>query len=171
MDIVLGVSLAPDSVRLVLVQGESADGTTIDENEFLVDDAPTVSASDRVIAAVVGTRDDANRAGIAVSSVGVACTDQLAATALRDALAAHKVENVMLVSAFVAAAALAQSAGAARGYENTAMLLVEPTSQRWRWSKPRTGPLPKSTRHPSLPPTHSPTWWPGWAKGRAARVA
>ncbi|OBI06575.1 hypothetical protein A5714_02310 [Mycobacterium sp. E2462] len=126
MDIVLGVSLAPDSVRLVLVQGESADGTTIDENEFLVDDAPTVSASDRVIAAVVGTRDDANRAGIAVSSVGVACTDQLAAAALRDALAAHKVENVMLVSAFVAAAALAQSAGAARGYENTAMLLVEP---------------------------------------------
>lgn len=128
MDIVLGVALAPDSVRIVLLQGESADGATIDENEFALSggDSPTISASDRAVAAIVGTRDDANGAGITLSSVGVACTDQLEAAALRDALTAHKVENVMLVSAFVAAAALAQSIGTARGYDSMAMLLVEP---------------------------------------------
>ncbi len=31
MDIVLGVSLAPDSVQMVLLQGENADGTTVDD--------------------------------------------------------------------------------------------------------------------------------------------
>jgi hypothetical protein len=129
MDIVLGVSMAPASVQMVLLQGENADGATVDENEFAVpagDDSPTVSASDRVLAAILGTREDAISAGLELSSVGVACTDQLEAAALRDALAAHKIENVMLVSAFLAATALTQSVGGAMGYERTAVLFVEP---------------------------------------------
>jgi hypothetical protein len=129
MDIVLGVSMAPAAVQMVLLQGENADGTTVDENEFIVtadDDSPTVSASDRVIAAIVATREDAASAGLELSAVGVACTDQLGAAALRDALTAHKMENVMLVSAFLAAAALTQSVGGAMGYERTAVLFVEP---------------------------------------------
>ncbi|WP_420914775.1 DUF7159 family protein, partial [Mycobacterium paraense] len=129
MDIVLGVSLAPDSVQMVLLQGENADGATVDEKDFAVvaaDDSPTVSASDRAIAAILGTRDDAADAGLALSAIGVACTDQLEANALRDALAAHKLENVMLVSAFLAAASLAQSVGGAMGYERTAVLFVQP---------------------------------------------
>jgi len=131
MDIVLGVSMAPASVQMVLLQGENADGATVDENEFDVtatDDSPTVSASDRVVAAILGTREDAAGAGLDLSAVGVACTDQLEAAALRDALAAHKVENVMLVSAFLAAAALAQSMGSATGYARAALLYVEPDS-------------------------------------------
>ena len=129
MDIVLGVSMAPASVQMVLLQGENADGTTVDENEFAVtadDDSPTVSASDRVIAAIVATREDAASAGLELSAVGVACTDQLEAAALRDALTAHKMENVMLVSAFLAATSLTQSVGGAMGYERTAVLFVEP---------------------------------------------
>ena len=129
MDIVLGVSMAPAAVQMVLLQGENADGTTVDENEFAVtadDDSPTVSASDRVIAAIVATREDAASAGLELSAVGVACTDQLEAAALRDALTAHKMENVMLVSAFLAATALTQSVGGAMGYERTAVLFVEP---------------------------------------------
>ena len=129
MDIVLGVSMAPASVQMVLLQGENADGTTVDENEFAVtadDDSPTVSASDRVIAAIVATREDAASAGLELSAVGVACTDQLEAAALRDALTAHKMENVMLVSAFLAATALTQSVGGAMGYERIAVLFVEP---------------------------------------------
>ncbi len=47
---------------------------------------------------------------------------------LRDALIAHKVENVMLVSAFMAAAALTQAVGDATNYARTAMLFVEPYS-------------------------------------------
>jgi hypothetical protein len=129
VDIVLGVSMAPVSVQIVLLQGENADGATVDEKEFAVtaaDDSPTVSASDRVIAAILGTREDAAGAGLELSSVGVACTDQLEAAALRDALAAHKIENVMLVSAFLAATALTQFVGGAMGYERTAVLFVEP---------------------------------------------
>ena len=129
MDIVLGVSMAPAAVQMVLLQGENADGTTVDENEFVVtadDDSPTVSASDRVIAAIVATREDAASAGLELSAVGVACTDQLEAAALRDALTAHKMENVMLVSAFLAATTLTQSVGGAMGYERTAVLFVEP---------------------------------------------
>ncbi len=129
MDIVLGVSMAPASVQIVLLQGENADGATVHENEFAVtagDDAPTISASDRVVAAIIGTREDAAGAGLDLSSVGVACTDQLEAAALRDALAAHKVENVMLVSAFLAATALTQFVGGAMGYERTAVLFLEP---------------------------------------------
>jgi hypothetical protein len=34
MDIVLGVSMAPTVVRTVLVEGENADGVTIDDKSF-----------------------------------------------------------------------------------------------------------------------------------------
>jgi hypothetical protein len=56
----------------------------------------------------------------------VTWTDPVAAAALRDALAARKIENVMLVSAFLAAAALAQAVGSATNYAHTALLFVEP---------------------------------------------
>ena len=39
MDIVLGVSMAPATIRMVLVEGESADGVTVDEDRFHVDNA------------------------------------------------------------------------------------------------------------------------------------
>ena len=127
MDIVLGVSMAPASVQMVLLQGENADGATVDESEFTTaDDSPTASASDRVIAAILGTREDAASAGLELDSIGVACTDQLEAAAIRDALATRKIENVLLVSAFLAAAALTQSVGGAMGYERTAVLFLEP---------------------------------------------
>jgi hypothetical protein len=127
MDIVLGVSMAPASVQMVLLQGQNADGATVDESEFTTaDDSPTVSASDRVIAAIMCTREDAASAGLELDSIGVACTDPLEATAIRDALAAHTIENVLLVSAFVAATALTQSVGGAMGYERTAVLFLEP---------------------------------------------
>lgn len=121
--------MAPASLQMVLLQGENADGATVDENEIAMtaaDDSPTVSASDRVIATILRTREDAASAGLELNSIGVACTDKLEAAAIRDALAAHRLENVMLVSAFVAAAALTQYLGGAMGYERTAVLLVEP---------------------------------------------
>ena len=129
MDIVLGVSMAPASIQMVLVEGENADGATVEEDEFEVttaDDTATTSAPDQVIAAILGTREGAAEAGFELSSIGVTWTDQVEAAALRDALAAYKLENVMLVSAFLAATALAQSVGGAMGYERTAVLFVEP---------------------------------------------
>ena len=111
VDTVLGVSMAPTTVRIVLVEGENADGATVDEENFAVtngEDPATFSAPDQVVAAILGTREGANEAGYQLLSTGVTWSDQREAAELRDALAARKVENVMLVSAFLAAAALAQ---------------------------------------------------------------
>jgi hypothetical protein len=123
--------MAPTTVRIVLVEGENGDGVTVDEDNFAVaesEDLATFSAPDQVVAAILGTREGANEAGYELLSTGVTWTDQRAAAELRDVLAARKVENVMLVSSFLAAAALAQSMGSATGYSHNALLYVEPDS-------------------------------------------
>jgi hypothetical protein len=129
MDTVLGVSMAPTAVRMVLVEGENGDGATVDQDNFDVppdSDAATVSAADQVVSAILGTREGAAEGGYQLASTGVTFTDPVEAAALRDALAAHKIENVMLVSAFLAAAALAQAVGSQTNYAQTALLYIEP---------------------------------------------
>jgi hypothetical protein len=123
--------MAPTTVRMVLVEGENADGVTVDEENFGVadgEDPATFSAPDQVVAAILGTREGADEAGYQLLSTGVTWTDQQEAAELREVLTARKVENVMLVSAFLAAAALAQSMGTATGYARTALLYIEPDS-------------------------------------------
>jgi hypothetical protein len=129
VETVLGVSMAPTTVRMVLVEGQNADGATVDEDNFAVangEDPATFSAPNQVVAAILGTREGASEAGYDLLSTGVTWSDQSEAAELRDALAARKVENVMLVSSFLAAAALAQSMGSAIGYARNALLYVEP---------------------------------------------
>ena len=121
--------MAPTAVRMVLVEGENGDGATVDEDNFDVaagEDTAPASAADRVISAILGTREGAAEGGYKLTSTGVTWTDPVEAAALRDALAAHKVENVMLVSSFLAAAALAQAVGNATNYAHTALLFIEP---------------------------------------------
>ncbi len=133
MDTVLGVSMAPTAVRAVLLEGENAEGATVDEDNFEIfpdGEPPTVAASHQVVSAILGTREGAAEAGYRLCSTGVACRDQTQAAALRDALAARKVEHVMLVSAFLAAAALAQTVGNATGYDHTALLYIEPDTAK-----------------------------------------
>ncbi len=129
MDTVLGVSMAPTAVRMVLVEGENGNGATVDEDNFDVaadDDTATASAANQVVSAILGTQEGAAQGGYQLTSTGVTWTDPIEAAALRDALAAHKVENVMLVSAFLAAAALAQAVGNETNYAQTALLFIEP---------------------------------------------
>jgi hypothetical protein len=129
LDTVLGVSMAPTAVRMVLVEGENGDGATVDEDNFDISatqDTAPVSAAEQVISAILGTREGAAAGGYQLTSTGVTWTDPIDAAALRDALAAHKVENVMLVSAFLAAAALTQAVGDATNYAHTALLFIEP---------------------------------------------
>src|SRR5271163_3201184 len=121
--------MAPTAVRMVLVEGENADGLTVDEDGFDVNaaaDAPTINAADQVVSAILGTQEGAAESGYQLRSTGVTWTDPIEAAALRDALAARKVENVMLVSSFLAAAALAQIVGSSVGYAQTGLLFVEP---------------------------------------------
>ncbi|MGO9155828.1 DUF7159 family protein [Mycobacterium sp.] len=127
--IVLGVSMAPTKVRMVLVEGENADGVTVDQDNLDVTaDSSASTAATQVISVILGTREGAAEAGFELLSTGVTWTDPVQAAALRDALIAYKVENVMLVSAFMAAAALTQAVGDAIGYAQTALLYVEPYS-------------------------------------------
>ncbi len=151
LDIVLGVSMAPSSIQMVVLEGENADGATVEEDVFDVadvDDAATATGPDQVLSAILGTREGAGDAGLELSSIGVTWTDQLEAVALRDALAAHRIDNVMLVSAFLAAAALAQNVGGAMGYERTAVLLVEPETATLAVVETSDGSIPDVYKQP-----------------------
>ena len=128
MDIVLGVSMTPTTVRMVLVEGEKADGVTVDHDVFDVgaaDGSATSSAAEQVVAAVLGTQESAAASGHHLKSIGVTWTHHSDAAELRDTLAARGIEDVMLVSATHAAAALAQAVGRAIGYDTTALLFIE----------------------------------------------
>src|ERR1700745_3057595 len=118
--------MAPTKVRMVLVEGESAAGASVDQDNFAVDDASPRTAPSQVVSAILGTREGAEEGGYQLLSTGVTWTDHVGGGVLREALICHKIENVMLVSAFMAAAALAQAVGDATAYANTALLFVEP---------------------------------------------
>ena len=128
MDIVLGVSMTPTTVRMVLVEGDKADGVTVDHDVFdvtAIEGSATSSAAEKVIAAVLGTKESADAGGHHLKSVGVTWSDHAEASILRDALAARGIDDVMLVSDGHAAAALAQAVGRAVGYDTTALLFID----------------------------------------------
>ena len=128
MDIVLGVSMTPTTVRMVLVEGEKADGVIVDHDTFDVtanEGSATSTAADQVVAAVLGTQESAEAGGHHLKSIGVTWSDHAEAAALRDALAARGIDDVMLVSDGHAAAALAQAVGRAVGYDTTALLFID----------------------------------------------
>jgi hypothetical protein len=128
VDIVLGVSMTPTTVRMVLVEGEKADGVTVDHDVFDItgiEGSATSGAAEQVVAAVLGTQESAAAGGHHLKSVGVAWSDHAEAAALRDALAARGIDDVMLVSEGHAAASLAQAVGRAVGYDTTALLFVD----------------------------------------------
>ncbi|EUA16000.1 hypothetical protein I553_0975 [Mycobacterium xenopi 4042] len=115
----------------MLVEGENADGATVDEDHFEVavdGDSATAAAADQVIAAILGTREAALEAGYQLTSTGVTWTDAQDAPVLRDALDSRQIDGVMLVGPLLATAALAQTVGTALGYEHIALLFVEPRS-------------------------------------------
>jgi putative ABC transport system ATP-binding protein len=129
VDTVLGVAMAPTRVHVVLVEGENAYGATVRQDNFDLKtngDAPTITAPDQVISAILGALEDAAESGHKVTSTGVTWADPAGAAALREGLAARKIENVMLVPAFLAAAALAQAVGNETNFAHTALLYVEP---------------------------------------------
>jgi hypothetical protein len=128
MDIVLGVSLTPKTVRMVLVEGVKGDGAIVDHDTFEVaesGDSATSNAVEQVVAAIVGTQESAAEGGHDLTSIGVTWSDRSEAAELRDALAGRNIRDVILVSELHAAGALAQAAGRAVGYDNTALLFVD----------------------------------------------
>lgn len=128
MDIVLGVSMTPTTVRMVLVEGEQADGLTIEHDVFditAIKGSAIPSPSDQVIAAILGTRESALARGHRLVTTGVTWSDHAEAAELRKALSARGIEDVALASELHAAGALAQAVGRAVGYDTTALLFIE----------------------------------------------
>jgi hypothetical protein len=129
VDIVLGVSMTPTTVRMVLVEGEKADGSIVDHDAFDVTatdgSATSSNAAEQVVAAILGTKESAAAGGHHLKSIGVTWSDHAEASTLRDALAARGVDDAMLVSDGHAAGALAQAVGRAVGYATTALLFID----------------------------------------------
>jgi hypothetical protein len=133
VDIVLGVSMAPRTVRLVAIEGQNADGVTVEQEEFEVGAAgnsvnSAAGAVDQVIDAIIGSREGVLEGGHQLTSTGVTWSDPAGVGALREAIATYELGGVMLVAPLLAAAALAQTVGYALGYERLAMLFVEPAN-------------------------------------------
>jgi hypothetical protein len=127
VDIVLGVSMAPSTVRMVLVEGENADGASLDHDAFeiVVGDSPATSgAPQQVLDAILGTQESAGEGGHRLTSVGVAWTDHADAARLRQSLRQHRLHDVVMVSELHAASALAQAIGHTVGCERTALLFA-----------------------------------------------
>ncbi len=128
MEIVLGVSMTPTTVRMVLVEGEKADGLTVDHDVFdinAIDGSATPSAPEQVIAAVLGTQESATAGGHKLVSTGVTWSDRDEAATLREALARRGIDDVAMYSELHAAGALAQAVGRAVGYDKTALMFIE----------------------------------------------
>ena len=128
MDFVLGVSMTPTTVRMALVEGERADGLTVDHDVFdvaAIADSANTNAPEQVISAILGTQQSALAGGQRLVTTGVTWSDHDEAAALRAELAAHGIDDVTLVSELHAAGALAQAAGRAVGYDTTALMFVD----------------------------------------------
>jgi hypothetical protein len=79
--------MVPTTLRMVLVEGENADGVTVDEESVERTGAggpATRSGPDQVIAAILGTRQGAAESGYQLLSTGVTFTDPAEAAALRN---------------------------------------------------------------------------------------
>ncbi len=128
MDIVLGVSMTPTAVRMVLVEGENADGITVDRDGVDIAGGPVspgTDPADQVFAAILGTRESAVESGHHLKSVGVAWTDHAAAARLSQILRAHGIDDVVLVSELHAASALATAIGQTLDHASIALLFLE----------------------------------------------
>src|SRR6476620_4295167 len=129
MDVVLGLSMTATAGRVVLVEGERADGVTIESEAFdtiAQEGVPKPSPSEQVSSAILATQHNALSIGHHVVVSGVTWDDDAQQAELRDSMIARGLDNVVLMSEQSAAGALARTIGCALGYGTTAVLLVKP---------------------------------------------
>jgi hypothetical protein len=131
MDAVLGLSMTPTTVGLVLVEGQEADGATMDKDEFAVHDRGLVSAvntSEKAAAAVMRTEAIAAARGHRLHSIGITWSEDAdtEASLLLESLSASGFDNVVAVRLPEATEALARGISSVIGYEITAVCVIEP---------------------------------------------
>ena len=129
MDAVLGLSVTPTSVGLVLVGGQDGDGITLDGDGFEVRRPSTaVQTSERAAAAVRRTEAFAADHGRRVHSIGVTWSDDAdtEASLLLKSLSDSGFDNIVPVRLSEATDALARQIAQILGYQTTAICVIEP---------------------------------------------
>jgi len=131
VDAVLGLSVTPSAVGLVLVQGQGADSTTVDGAGFELDGKGSSSAlqtSDQAAAAVLRSEAMAAERGHRVHSIGVTWSDESDAEAslLLKSLSDSGFDNIVPVRLSEATDALARGVAGIMGYQTTAVCVIEP---------------------------------------------
>jgi len=131
VDAVLGLSVTPSAVGLVLVEGQDADGATVDRDTFDVGFRGRASAaqtSEQAAAAVLRSEAIAATRGHRLHSIGVTWSDDANAEAslLLKSLTDSGFDNVVPVRLPEATEALARGIAEVIGYGTTAVCVLEP---------------------------------------------
>lgn len=131
VDAVLGLSVTPSAVGLVLVEGHDADGATMDRDAFEVGVRGRSSAlqtSEQAAAAVLRSEAIAATRGHRLHSIGVTWSDDanVEASLLLKSLSESGFDNVVPVRLPEATEALARGIADVIGYDTTAVCVLEP---------------------------------------------
>ena len=131
MDAVLGLSVTPSAVGLVLVEGQDADGATMDHDAFEVGfrgRCSAVQTSQQAAAAVLRSEAIAATRGHRLHSIGVTWSDDAntEASLLLKSLTDSGFDNVVPVRLPEATEALARGIAEVIGYGTTAVCVLEP---------------------------------------------
>lgn len=131
MDAVLGLSVTPSAVGLVLVEGQDADGSTVDREAFEIVSgrhSTPFDTSEKAAAAVLRTEAIAANRGQRLHSIGVTWSDGADAEAslLLKSLSDCGFDNVVPIRLPEATEALAWGIAEVIGYDVTAVCVIEP---------------------------------------------
>jgi hypothetical protein len=131
VDAVLGLSVTPSAVGLVLVEGQDADGATMDRDAFEVGSRGRSNAqqtSEQAAAAVMRSEAIAATRGHRLHSIGVTWSDDadIEASLLLKSLTESGFDNVVPVRLPEATEALARGIADVIGYDTTAVCVLEP---------------------------------------------
>ncbi|MGV0794946.1 DUF7159 family protein [Mycolicibacterium sp. XJ1819] len=135
VDAVLGLSVTPTAVGLVLVEGQDTGGETVDREAFEITAGRHASAHqicERAAAAVLRTEDDAVSRGTRLQSIGVTWTDDAdpVASLLVRSLTECGFDNILTVEQTEATEALAWGIAEVIGYRVTAVCVIEAEAVR-----------------------------------------
>ncbi|MFB1298957.1 hypothetical protein ACAG24_025980 [Mycobacterium sp. pW049] len=131
MDAVLGLSVTPSAVGVVLVEGQDDDGVTLDGESFEVrrrGGTSAVETSAQAAAAVLRTEAVAADLGRRVHSIGVTWSDDAdtEASLLLKSLSDSGFDNIVPVRLSEATDALARRIAQVLGFRTTAVCVIEP---------------------------------------------
>jgi hypothetical protein len=131
VDAVLGLSVTPSAVGLVLVEGQDADGATVDREAFEIPRrrrSTPLQTSEQAAAAVLRTEAVAATRGHRLHSIGVTWSDDAdtEASLLLRSLTESGFDNVVPVRLSEATEALAWGVAEVIGEEITAVCVIEP---------------------------------------------